>query len=163
MNDQYPYCFQPEAETALKTWLFNRKTPAFLLVGPPGIGKTTIAESIAADRKAYSLDQPLSEHSESESTLLDVYDGTVGSEQHVYDEENYRHILKLLTEDLVPREKEVVERIHALNGRMMPQTFTDIAEEWGCQAETVRVVYRKTIRKMQKKARHLRINISSIF
>ena len=122
-----------------------------------------IAESIAADRKAYSLDQPLSEHGESESTLLDVYDGTVGSEQHVYDEENYRHILKLLTEDLVPREKEVVERIHALNGRLMPQTFTDIAEEWGCQAETVRVVYRKTIRKMQKKARHLRINISSIF
>lgn len=122
-----------------------------------------IRDSFTADQKAYSLDQPLTEHGESESTLLDVYDGTVGSEQHVYDEENYRHVIKVLTEDLALREKEVVERIHALNGRLMPQTFTDIAEEWGCQAETVRVVYRKTLRKMQIKAKKLKINISSVF
>ena len=122
-----------------------------------------IRDAFSADQKAYSLDQPLTEHGESESTLLDVYDGTVGSEQHVYDEENYRHVIKVLTEDLVPREKEVVEKIHALNGRMVPQSFTDISEEWGCRAETVRVVYRKSIRKMQIKAKKLKINISSVF
>jgi hypothetical protein len=36
------YCFQPEAEKQLLQWIHNRKTPAFMIVGPPGIGKTTL-------------------------------------------------------------------------------------------------------------------------
>jgi hypothetical protein len=42
MPETYPYCFQPEVEASLKSWISNRTTPAFLLVGPPGIGKTTV-------------------------------------------------------------------------------------------------------------------------
>jgi RNA polymerase primary sigma factor len=122
-----------------------------------------MVDIFSADKKAWSLDQPLSEHGESESTLLDVYDGTVGSEQSVYDQDNFKHIVKILMADLTTRETEVVERIHAINDRMFPHTFTEVAESWGITPEAARVVYRKAVKKMQIKARKLKINISSIF
>ena len=122
-----------------------------------------LVDILSADRKAWSLDQPLSEHGESESTLLDVYDGTVGSEQSVYDQENFKHIVRILMADLTTREIEVVERIHAINDKLFPHTFTEVAESWGITAEAARVVYRKAVKKMQIKARKLKINISSIF
>jgi hypothetical protein len=48
------FCFQPEAEQQLFEWMFRRKTPAFLLVGPPGIGKTTLVHRIMK-RIGYTL------------------------------------------------------------------------------------------------------------
>jgi hypothetical protein len=47
-------CFQPEAEQQLFEWMFRRTTPAFLLVGPPGIGKTTLVHRIMK-RIGYTL------------------------------------------------------------------------------------------------------------
>jgi hypothetical protein len=35
-------CLHPELETAILDWLAKRTHPAFLLIGPPGVGKTTM-------------------------------------------------------------------------------------------------------------------------
>ena len=39
-------CLHPLIEQSLKEWLVTRKQPAVLLLGPPGIGKTTIAHRV---------------------------------------------------------------------------------------------------------------------
>ena len=122
-----------------------------------------MVDILSADKKAYSLDQPLSEHGESESTLLDVYDGTAGSEYSVYDQENFKHVISVLMLDLTSREVEVVERVHAIGDRLFPNSLTEVGISWGMTPEAARVVYRKALKKMQIKARKLKINISSIF
>lgn len=35
-------CLHPEMESAMTKWLADRSHPAFLLIGPPGVGKTTM-------------------------------------------------------------------------------------------------------------------------
>jgi DNA-directed RNA polymerase sigma subunit (sigma70/sigma32) len=122
-----------------------------------------MTDILSADKKAWSLDQPLSEHGESESTLLDVYDGTVGSGDSVYDQENFKHIIGVLMSGLTSREVEVVERVHAIGNSLFPNSLTEVGISWGISTEAVRVVYRKALKKMQIKARKLKINISSIF
>ena len=43
MNRQETVCLHPEVEDAIMQWLLVRDKPAILLLGPPGIGKTTLA------------------------------------------------------------------------------------------------------------------------
>ena len=122
-----------------------------------------LADSLTADKKAQSLDQPLSEHGESPSTLLDVYDGTAGDEDHIYDRENFQHAIKALMFSLTPRETEVVEIIHGLGDNSSPGTFTEVSYRWGVGVQAVKVVYARAIKRMRMKARDLKIDISDIF
>jgi hypothetical protein len=46
MNKQPTVCLHPSIEQKLNEWLQTRKQPAVLLLGPPGIGKTTIAHRV---------------------------------------------------------------------------------------------------------------------
>ena len=46
MSRQDTVCLHPSIESQLNEWLITRKQPAVLLLGPPGIGKTTIAHRV---------------------------------------------------------------------------------------------------------------------
>ena len=43
MNHEDTVCLHPEIEDSIMRWLGERDKPAVLLLGPPGIGKTTLA------------------------------------------------------------------------------------------------------------------------
>lgn len=43
LPEQETACLHPEIETAMLKWLETRSHPAFLLIGTPGVGKTTLA------------------------------------------------------------------------------------------------------------------------
>jgi hypothetical protein len=45
--------FHPEIEASMRDWLEKRDAPAFLLLGPPGVGKTTLTYRVAKQNGFY--------------------------------------------------------------------------------------------------------------
>ena len=43
-------CLHPKTEQAILEWFQNRTTPAVFLIGPPGVGKTTLAYRVMQER-----------------------------------------------------------------------------------------------------------------
>jgi hypothetical protein len=64
-------CLHPEIEHRLKTWLEKRPTPAFLCVGPPGIGKTTLVYRVC-QMEGYWTKELNASHTRTGSAFRDI-------------------------------------------------------------------------------------------
>jgi hypothetical protein len=64
-------CLHPDTEKRLKTWLEKRPTPAFLCVGPPGIGKTTLVYRVC-QMEGYWTKELNASHTRTGSAFRDI-------------------------------------------------------------------------------------------
>ena len=64
-------CLHPEVEEDLRLWLKERQTPAFLLIGNPGVGKTTLAYRVCRQEK-YWVQEFNASHTRTGSSFRDV-------------------------------------------------------------------------------------------
>ena len=64
-------CLHPEVETRLRNWLARRTTPAFLCIGPPGIGKTTLVHRVCK-HEGYWARELNASHTRTGSAFRDI-------------------------------------------------------------------------------------------
>lgn len=64
-------CLHPEVEQSLCRWLKERQTPAFLLIGNPGVGKTTLAYRVCRQEK-YWVQEFNASHTRTGSSFRDT-------------------------------------------------------------------------------------------
>ena len=129
-------------------------------------GKTITPEeleiTLAADRKHSSIDSPVGESED--FTLLDLMASDSTEHDEVNMEGTVRPIMESIFSVLDPIEKDIVFRVNGLSDPIRGnEPLSSVAEDLEVSVEAVRSRYKKAIKKLQLKARKMRIDPADIF
>jgi len=121
-----------------------------------------LKKAISADIRPASFNNPLS--SDSNDTLIDIYDGRSESPDKEVIEKDVQKMLQTLAGELPPQYAEIVMRRHGIPGYAEePESFGIIGEDIGLTSEAVRIRYMKALKVMKIKARRHNYKLSDIF
>jgi len=128
-----------------------------------GLDVETLEVIIKADLKHSSLDAELG-HDPDALTLLDKLAGDDNiANSDLNTEDNRTHLAELF-ECLNQREEHVVREIYGIGKTPNhPRTINDLADEFECSNESIRLILRKSTRKLKIRAKSLNLNPSDIF
>ena len=117
---------------------------------------------LAVDNKVSSLDHQFG-NDESAGNLLDVLYDEENQFQNDYEREHYMFYINTALSKLSERERQVVTQHLALDGADYNKSFFDIGLEWGIGPESVRVVYKKALRKLKFQINRMRNGRNGLF
>jgi RNA polymerase primary sigma factor len=122
----------------------------------------TLKVLLSIDNKVSSLDHQFGSDDQA-GTLLDVLADEDGSFDSDYDRDHYLFYINTALAKLTERERQTITQHLDLNGTGYTRSFFDISQEWGLSPESVRVIYRKGLRKLKFQINRMKNGRNGLF